>query len=299
MSVFALDITKQMIRNLFIIGMATAGMIKAANAQTMVITTASYKGTVGSYPVAMQLQQKRQSDTLNGSYYYLRSGREKKIGLTGILQHPTSLTEKVTVEKNGKYVRETTGRFSITAPLLATGQLKGSWTNLKTGKQLPVQLQLLAAAEDAPVFYDYELVIHKEKIINLSEQEDLRYKATALKIIQEGKVLQTLSGFSEFIGNQPEIELEDLNFDGHFDIKIPISFPDRTKYDGSFLYFIYNPSTQKFIRHQQLIDLEYLLFDPVKKEVYKYSEAPEGFVINCYKWRGNEVYLDHTEKAQE
>jgi hypothetical protein len=288
-----------MLIRLFIIGFFAAGMLTVVRAQTTVITKASYKGTVGSYPIAMQLQQKRQVDTLSGSYYYLRSGREKTINLTGVLQHPTLLTEKVAVEKEGKYVRETTGRFSITAPLLATGKLNGSWTNTKTGKQLPVQLQLLTAAEDAPVFYDYELVIHKEKIINLSEQEDLRYKATALKIIQEGKVLQTLSGFSEFIGNQPEIELEDLNFDGHFDIKIPISFPDRTKYDGSFLYFIYNSSTQKFIRHQQLIDLEYLLFDPVKKEIYKYNEAPEGFVINCYKWRGNEVYLNHTEKAQE
>ena len=147
------------------------------------------------------------------------------------------------------------------------------------------------------MFNDYELVVHKEKIINLSEQEEWRYKATALKIIREGKVLQTLTGFNEFIGGVPEIQLEDLNFDGHFDIKIPISFPDRTKYDGSFLYFIYNPATQKFTRHQQLIDLEYLFFDPVKKQVYKYGEGPDGFVVDYYKWRGDKVYLHHTGKS--
>lgn len=285
---------QMMIRSLFITGMVTAGIFTAVNAQTVVITTASYKGTVGSYPIAMQLQQKRQSDTLNGSYYYLRNGREKPISLTGVLQHPTVLTEKVTIEKNGKYVWQTTGRFSVTAPLLATGKLSGRWTNIKTGNQLPVQLQLLGTAEDAPLFFDYELVIHKEKFINLSQREDERYKTTALKIIREGKVLQTLSGFNEFIGGEPEVELEDLNFDGHFDIKIPISFPDRTKYDGSFLYFIYNPATQKFTRHQQLIDLEYLFFDPVKKQVYKYGEGPDGFVVDYYKWRGDKVYLHHT-----
>jgi hypothetical protein len=286
-----------MIRNFFITGVAATGISIAANAQTAVVITASYKGTVGNYPIAMQLQQKRQSDTLNGNYYYLRSGREKTIRLSGILQHPTVLTEKVTAERNGTYIWETTGHFSITAPLLATGKLNGSWTNVKTGKQLPVELQLLATAEDAPLLFDYELAVHKEKFINLSEREDVRYKATALKIIREGKVLQTLSGFDEFIGGEPEIELEDLNFDGHFDIKIPVSFPDRTKYDGSFLYFIYSPSAQKFIRHQQLTDLEYLFFDPVKKLVYKYGEGPDGYVINYYKWMGNEVYLHHTEKA--
>ncbi len=286
-------------RRLSIIVFFAAGMLTAACAQTTIITTAFYKGMVGNYPVAMQLQQKRQQDTLNGTYYYTRSGREKAIHLTGVLAHPTLLTEKVFVERKGKYVQEITGRFSVTAPLLATGSLKGSWTNTKTGKQLPVQLQLLTAAEDAPVLYDYELVIHEEKIINLSGQEQQRYKATALKIIQEGKLLQALAGFNEFIGDKPEIELEDINFDGHFDIKIPIYFPDRTRYDGSFLYFIYSPSTQKFTRHQQLIDLEYLIFDPVKKEMYRYDQGPEGFMMNCYKWRGNEVYLHHTEKAQE
>ncbi|WP_114789485.1 hypothetical protein U0035_08060 [Niabella yanshanensis] len=286
-------------RGFFIKLILVAGMYTAANGQTCITTTASYKGTVGSYPIAMQIQQKRRNDTLNGSYYYLRSGREKAIDLRGLLRHPTLLTERVSVEKNGKYSWETTGRFSIVAPLLATGKLNGNWTNTKTGKQLPVQLELLTVAEDAPVFYDYELVIHQEKIINLSEQEEHRYKTTALKIIQEGRILQTLSGFNEFIGNSPEVELEDLNFDGHLDIKIPISFPDRTKYDGSFLYFIYNASTQKFVRHQQLIDLEYLFFDPVKKEIYRYDQGPEDFVINCYKWRGNEVYLHRTEKEQD
>jgi hypothetical protein len=127
----------------------------------------------------------------------------------------------------------------------------------------------------------------------------LRFKATALKVILEGHVLQTLSGFNEFIGGDPEIELEDINFDGHFDIKIPITFPDRTKYDGSFLYFIYQPVSRKFVKHQQLIDMEYLFFDPVKKEVYRYDEGANGFVINCYKWRGNEVYLHHTERQKE
>lgn len=287
-----------MIRNL-LLAMIVAGVVEPARAQTTVTTTASYRGTVGSYPIAMQLQQKRHSDTLNGTYYYLRNGREKTISLAGLLQHPTLLKEQVVVEKNGKYDWETTGRFSIEAPLLTARQLKGSWKNLKTGKQLSVALQLLTAAEDAPLFYDYELVTHKEKYINLSEREELRNKTTALKIIQEGRVLHTLSGFNEFIGNSPEVELEDLNFDGHFDIKIPISFPDRTKYDGSFLYFIYNPSAKKFVRHQQLIDLEYLFFDPVKKQVYRYGEGAEGFEIKCYKWRGNELYLHHTEKMKE
>ncbi|MCH5721086.1 hypothetical protein [Niabella hibiscisoli] len=48
-----------------------------------------------------------------------------------------------------------------------------------------------------------------------------------------------------------------------------------------------------------MIDLEYLFFDPVKKEVYRYDEGPEGFVVNCYKWRANEVYLHRTEKMDE
>ncbi|MCH5721088.1 hypothetical protein [Niabella hibiscisoli] len=72
------EIVRKMIyRNLFLIWILVAGFFNVTYAQTSVVTTASYKGTVGNYPIAMQLRQQRRNDTLSGSYYYLRNGREK------------------------------------------------------------------------------------------------------------------------------------------------------------------------------------------------------------------------------
>ncbi|WP_143160050.1 XAC2610-related protein [Chitinophaga jiangningensis] len=267
-------------------------------AQTITTVTYNYTGAVSKYPIEMQLLISSNTDTLTGEYYYTRNGRDARLDLSGIRTGQDSL---FLTEKNFR-VRDAKGKSLVTGNFLLAGidSLSGKWTNAKTGTTLQVtgtlreNLQWLRPSD-----YDFRLRTYKGQMENAGGNTSTYTKTNLLDVYYKGKLLQSLSGFDQALyDHRAEVILEDLNFDGYFDVKVPIYFPDRAKYDGSFLYFLFNKYTHKFEANQQLNDLEYLTFDAVKKEFYRYDQDADGFIINYYKWSSGEAYRVRTEKEQ-
>lgn len=265
-------------------------------AQTFITVTYNYTGAISKYPIEMQLRATRSTDTLEGEYYYLKSGRDGKLEIRGPQKAGDSL---LLTEKNFR-LRDSDNKFLTTGWFNIAGidSLTGNWKNAKTGVILPVkltmreQLSLLQPAD-----YNFTLQTYKGKMQDAGMHERTYTKINQLDIYYKNKLHQKINGFDECLyDGRAEVMMEDLNFDGYLDLKVPIYFPDRAKYDGSFIYFIYNKTSRQFEKHQQLTDLEYLTFDPVKKEVYRYGEDAGGFIINYYKWKAGNLYLARTEK---
>ncbi|MBV7531094.1 hypothetical protein [Chitinophaga sp. sic0106] len=269
-----------------------------SNAQTITTVTYNYTGAVSKYPIEMQLLISSNSDSLLGEYYYTRNGRDASLTCSGIKTKQDSL---FLTEKNFR-VRDAKGDILVTGKFRLQGidSLSGKWINAKTGASLQVTATLRENLQWLrPSDYDFRLRTYKAQMENAGGNKSTYTKTNLLDVYYKGKLLQSLSGFDEALyDHRAEVILEDLNFDGYFDVKVPIYFPDRTKYDGSFLYFLFNKSTRKFEINKQLNDFEYLTFDAVKKEFYRFDEGPNGFVTNYFKWRGEVAYLARTEEDE-
>lgn len=266
-------------------------------AQTQVTIIYNYTGAISKYPIEMQLLFNRSTDTVNGTYYYLKSDRDKELDVHGLKSMNNSLMLK---ETNFRY-RDQDGKPLITGffNLTGTDSLSGNWQHPKTGATLPIKLRMrenLVGLQ--PANYDFKLQTYKGKMQDAGMHERMYTKINQLDIYYKNQLHQRINGFDECLyDDRAEVIMEDLNFDGYLDLKVPIYFPERTKYDGSFIYFIYNKTSRQFEKNQQLIDMEYLNFDSLKKEVYRYDESSEGFITNYYKWKDGKLYLARTEKG--
>ncbi len=258
-------------------------------AQSKVSIIRNYTGKIGNYPIALQLEFVKGTDSLDGSYYYLKNGKDARLHLDGKRDKGViQLYERDYGQRDKANEPVITGIFKLEGENV----LKGLWKNHKTGKSLAVQLLSRQASNNIDSKdYSFKFGTYRAKILNAGGTEANYTKIRSLEIYENQKLHQRISGFDECVGKgNPELILEDLNFDGILDIKVPTYFPERTKYDGAFLYFLYNPANKKFELNKQMVDMEYLNFDPVNREVYKYGESAEGFVRNIFKWnRGNLV----------
>ncbi|NIG54650.1 hypothetical protein [Chitinophaga sp. Cy-1792] len=266
------------------------------SAQTKTTIIYNFTGAVSKYPIEMQLQITPATNTVDGEYYYLKSGIGAKLDVKGLKKSGDSI---LLTEENFR-IRDKNNKFLVTGSFSLQGKdtLTGTWKNEKTGAILPVKLTMREKINLLqPADFNFKMKTYQGKMTDAGNHERMYTKSNQLDIYRNNKLLQIINGYDECLSeNSAEVIMEDLNFDGYLDIKIPVYFPERTKYDGSFVYFIYNKSTGKFEKNKQLIDLEYLTFDPVKKEIYRYDEGPDTIVKNYYKWKDGKVYLARTEK---
>lgn len=283
-----------------LITLATVLLFKQfCSAQTQVTVTYNYTGTISKYPVEMQLLVSRETDTLDGEYYYVKSGIDAKLWVRGVKGPGNSinLTEKDFRQRDKDDQFRITGLFTLTG----TDTLSGSWKNPNTGALLPVKLAMREKLSGLqPADYKFKLRTYKGEMTDAGNHQRMYTKINQLEIYYQDKLHQRIGGFDQCVdNNRPEVIMEDLNFDGYLDLKVPVYFPERVKNDGSFLYFIYNKASRQFEMHQQLTELEYLIFDPVKKEVSRYDQGAEGFITNYYKWKDGKVYLARTETEEQ
>lgn len=265
----------------------------AVQAQTRVTRIENYTGKIGSYPIALTIEFNQQNDSLFGHYYYLKNGRDAKLFIEGKQQKGNLAF----VERDYKQ-RSANNEPIITGNLRLEGvnSLHGDWKNPKTNKSLIVQLSKLSKSGQEQKNYRFKFSSYRAKMENAGTSMDNYTRIKAMEIYKGQVLYQRITGFDECVGKgSPEVILEDLNFDGILDVKVPIYFPQRTKYDGAFLYFIYNPLSKKFELNKQMVDLEYLNFDAFNKELYKFDQAPEGFVRNIFQWRGNKLLQVRSE----
>jgi len=270
--------------------------------KTSVKTFLHFTGKIDKYPIEMTIEFPKGKDSVSGDYYYSKNGKDLTIYLKGILKNnEIKLTETTYIpSKNGNTPKKT-GRFSLN--LTSRYELSGIWQNIKKDKQFDVSLTCLEnLTAFNPKSYTYKLNSYKGKAENTANEPTVYYLIDRLDIYTlKGEKIQTLSGFKNVLyNNNAEVELEDINFDGLLDIKIPIYFPDRTKYDSSFLYFVYDKTKNQFIRNLKLEELEYLFFDQKNKEFVRYEADGSGNETNrYYKWLNNRFYLIREVKSFE
>lgn len=262
--------------------------------KTIVKTSLHFSGKIDKYPIEMTIEFIQGQDSVSGSYYYLKNSKSMPIFTKGIYKaNEIKLDETTyTATKKGN-VPAKTGSFVL--QLDNEYKLSGIWQNVKKDKKFDATLTCL---EDLSSFnpknYSYKLNQYKGKAENINGKLDDNFLISKLDIYNSKKEkVQTISGFNKAIYEKDgTVELEDLNFDGLLDIKIPIYFPDRIKYDNGYLYFVYDKAKRQFIRNTKLEELEYLNFDQKNKEFIKYEADGSGNEIDSYyKWSNNNFYL--------
>ncbi len=234
----------------------------------------NYKGFIDKFPVELFAEINSGNDT-NAVYVY--SNFDEPINLTGNFEKGT-----VTFfEKDKKGNKTASLIFPNYNPENKT--LNGTWTNLKTKKELAINLSKNVENNDG--------IIQKTSIgdkyfriftDNESTHEIRIYQKKTDKLIQKFQVECRFSGINS-------IDIGDFNFDGLPDFSI-----FETSYAGpntSSLYFLYNPKTKKFIESGFTgVSLE---FDSKTKRITETNSCCAGssVVISEYKVIKNKMIL--------
>jgi len=279
-----------------------AFVVKGYGQQAKITTVLHFRGSIANYPIEMTLEIAKESDCITGSYYYLKNGSENRIYLAGTIKDgEVLLTESAYNTQKKKY--EQTGFFRLA--YVAEMSLNGSWRKDKNTAQDKLLTVKLSCRENLNAFnpsaYTFLFSRNKVKLATIAETANPYYQIVVLKILVNKSMRWIFTEFDDnSLAKDAAIEVEDLNFDGLLDFKVPINFPERSKGDFAFLYFIYDPVTKGFKQHLQLNEMEFLLFDPVKKEVLKVEADGNGNEIYAYyQWYKQKILLVREVKLFE
>jgi hypothetical protein len=114
---------------------------------------------------------------------------------------------------------------------------------------------------------------------------------TPFQVIDFSEAFENMS-FSDFFKRPTAYtELEDLNFDGYQDLKIP-----SNQGSGGIWYdvYLYDPAVKKFIRNKELGEMASLWADSANKTIYMRSVGGwAGAIYNArmYQWKNNKPYM--------
>lgn len=278
-------------------------MLTVKGQQTEVTYNRHFSGTIDKYAIEMTISSCPGKDSVTGVYYYTKKGRNNLIYLNGTLKNNTlNLQETVYASNQGQNIEKLTGYMQLR--IQEDWKILGSWTDVQRNKKLTVSLNCLETPERFnPLTYKFKAGIYRGQTRETYSGNPIEIsRITGLRIYNSsGSLIQTITGLNQFLDDKNvQLELEDLNFDGLMDFKIAITFPDRLKYDSSFLYFIYNPDLKKFIRNKELEKLEYLTFSPETKLFYKMMADGSGNESTAYyKWQDGQFYLIKKEESFE
>lgn len=260
----------------------------------------NFTGAVGNYPVEMQLRLHNYTDSVFGEYYYVKSGRDNHIFLEGTLKDgELLLKESAHNVKTGKF--ENTGAFRLA--YVAQSSLNGSWGKKSANAEnaLPVKL---TSRENLQVFnpfgFEFIMVKNKANYENITANASRYFTLLSLKINENKSARWVLGDFDQHDLVLDEVELEDVNFDGYLDIKVPIYYPDMAKNDYSYVYFIHDVKTKGFLKNKTLNDLGVAVFDAVKKQAYTYDADGSGNEGTKYfSWQNGRLFLVKEERVYE
>ncbi|MEO5911619.1 MAG: hypothetical protein ABIP95_12070 [Pelobium sp.] len=264
----------------------------------------NFTGTIGTYPVEMQFRLVQKKDAIDGEYYYVKSGRDSKIFLSGTFKNGNLLLEESAYDsKKKEYVAS--GFFMITTTKKM--ELSGTWGKNRSEAMKANALKVnLVGKENLTIFdplkFKYSITKQKANYENMSEVASSYYSITSLTIDNNLNNPQKIIGFNELdlVDEKVEIELEDMNFDGYLDVKLMINYPDRSKGDYSYLYYIYDLKQAKFIRNKVLDNIGVAFFDAPAQTVFKYDADGSGNEgTSTYKWQNGNLYLIKEERVYE
>ena len=271
---------------------------------TKVTSIINFSGTVGKYPIEMQLSLVNLSDSIFGSYYYLKSGKDNEIFVAGTFKNgDLILQEKSLNRKKSEF--ESTGYFKISS--LKNTTITGTWGKNKIEANKKEALAIKLTCREAlnifdPFKFRYTMQKKKPNYGNITEAASTYFNIVSLSISVDEKVRWKIDGFDEYdlVLKQPELELQDMNFDGYLDLKIPIYYPNMSKGDYGYLYYLYNPKSKVFQRSESLKDLGVVFFDPRLKTIMDYEADGSGNEsTSAYKWQNGKLYLMKKEQTYE
>ena len=236
----------------------------------------NFTGTIGTYLIEMQFNLVHKSDSISGEYYYSKSGSANKILVDGTFKKANLILEERYYDtKKKQYV--SSGYFIINAAKKMT--VSGTWGKNKSEAMKADALKVnLVCKEHLDIFdplkFKYTVTKKKASYADISQAASSYYALQSFTIENNKGKVQTITGFKEddLVDKFPEITLEDMNFDGYLDLKIMINYPDMSKGDYSYLYYIYDFKQAKFIRNFVLDDIGVAFFDAPTKTVFKYEK---------------------------
>lgn len=245
-----------------------------------------YTGKIANYPVEMDITLNRLKNTIRGSYRYTDIKEDHNIYIEGNIIDNKILVKEY-IYKNGK--RKETGSFHVTFDDFST--MTGTWQNPKKTKTLNMVLKSCEILKINPLGYTFKADL-KKVLMERSPDSDDKVEFTQLqdlKIFYTDELQQTLTDLNICIFvDTNSVELEDLNFDGYYDLKITENYPFSHKPDYGILYFIYNPRTDKFEKNTMLNNLRVVTANPFKKVLTHITADGNGNeVYTEYKWISN------------
>ncbi len=264
----------------------------------------NFTGTIGTYPVEMQFRLVQKSDSIDGEYYYLKSGSESKIFLNGTFKNGNLLLEERAYD-NKKKEYLSSGYFNITT--IKNTTISGTWGKNRIEASKPNALKVnLVCRENLNVFnpfkFKYSITKKKANYENITEVAASYYSITSLTIDNNRNNPQKITGFNalDLVDEKGEVELEDMNFDGYLDLKLMINYPDMSKGDYSYIYYLHDLKQAKFIRNFVLDDIGVAFVNPTTKAVFKYDADGRGNEgTKTYEWQNGELYLIQEERVYE
>ena len=191
-----------------------------SNAQKAKLTsTLNFTGSIGKYAIELKLLLNGFNDTISGEYYYLKSGRQNKIYLSGILKNGNfKLTESSYNPKKRKI--EDTG--FLTMVYVEQTSLTGKWQknehNSAADQVLTVKLHVRENLQAFnPMGFDFIMSKKKPSYENVTENESKYFTIVSLQVNASKGNKWILKGFDEHNLVKDEVNLEDVNFDGFLD----------------------------------------------------------------------------------
>lgn len=271
--------------------------LKAQEAK--IISIINFTGTIDKYPIEMKLEITQQSDSVSGEYYYPKNGNLNKIQLEGKLKEGVlNLQERAYNTTKRKY--ETTGSFKLN--YVDQTSLNGSWQ--KAGKTNSYLTTKLIAKENLKAFnpsnYVFQYTRNRVKLDYIPSDAQYYFDLISLKIFVNKSMRWAFTEFEEVFTKETEIILQDLNFDGYLDFKVPIYYPGLAKGDYSYLYFIYYPEKRGFIQNKQLNEMGVVFFDAVKREAETVDADGSGNEgTKTFRWQAGKLFLVKEERIYE
>lgn len=279
----------------------TPMLLNNATGTTAVLLTLHWKGMIDQFPIYMTLEWDIKNKTLQGEYVYSNQKDPQAIALEGsFINEVLYLTEK-TINDLGE--SEKTGEFQLDAKNL--NHLNGFWQKNKQAKarQVALQLQEKELNELFQLQFTYEVMDKKSTNSNNEQTYPYLQKLSSSK---NGKTHQVFSSLpfeallTDLNNKYPLLNLKDINFDGYVDLKIPLYFPEASKNDYTYLYFLYDHKTDFFVAQPKLNELGVLSFNAREKKVMRYDADGNGNEKTyTYQWNKNELELVRTEEVEE
>lgn len=271
--------------------------IKAQEAK--IISIINFTGSIDKYPIEMRLEINQKSDSVAGEYYYKKNGNTQKIMLEGMLKDgELNLQENTFNIANRKY--ETTGNFKLN--YIDQISLNGTWQ--KSAKNTLYLTVKLAAKENLKAFnpsnYVFQYARNRAKLDYIPADAQYYFDLVSLKVFINKSMRWIFTDFEDVYTKEAEIILEDLNFDGYLDFKVPIYYPGLAKGDYSYRYFIYYPEKRGFIQNTQLNEMGVVFFDAVRKEAQtKDADGSGNEGTKYFRWQNEKLFLIKEERVYE